>query len=291
VLILGAFLSAATRFVGYVELAPGQVFQERSGYAQQRSGPLASSQPLLTAYVEELSVTFWPDGSTKDIHVQAVLNNGAGNEDAGDFGRNGTLQVGATTLTLGSPLGPAVLLRYTAEGASQADAGYLNFYEVAGRLLNRVDLPGIEGSLQAELFGDWRAALEGKAGSSPVWLEMRPASSVAGAAQEKLPLGSKIPLAGGDLEFVALQPWALFMVSRDVGYPVLLAGAALAILGLTLALFISPRWAFLSRHSEGWQLTLQGPGPRQRLEHDLNALAGAAENGEVQRGEASLPGV
>ncbi|MBI4312868.1 MAG: cytochrome c biogenesis protein ResB [Chloroflexi bacterium] len=272
VLIAGAFLSAATRFVGYVELAPGQVFQERNGYAQQRSGPLASSQPMLTAYVEDLSLTFWPDGSVKSISANAALNSGSGGEDAGDIGRNGSLRVGATTLTLGSPLGPAALLRYTPNSDSQPAEGYLNFFEVSGRLVNRFNVPGTDASFQAEMSGDWRSALEGKPGAS-VWLEMRPERSAPGAARERVDMGAKMPLAGGTLEFAGVRPWALFMVSRDVGYPVLLAGALLAILGLTLALFVSPRWVFLSCNGDGWRLSLQGPGPRDRLERDLRALA------------------
>ena len=286
VLVAGAFLSAGVRFTGYVEIAPGQVFQPGDTYAQVRSGFLAHDQPQIWVNVEDIDVSFWPDGSVKEVQAEGVMWGRQGEESQGVARRNRTMKAGGVTLTMGSPLGPAALLEYRPKGALAGGTGYVHFTEAGGRLTNRFTLPGTATQVEASLVGDWRAALEGRAEALPPSLKVQ----IAGAGEDavlqpkdaalvELQLGQSVALADGELRFAGLRPWVLFMISQDRGLPIMVAGGVVGLLGLTLALLMSPRWILVRRQSDGWQIEGRSPGSRTALRRDVEGLAQEMEGG------------
>lgn len=271
-LFLGALVSAATRFTGFVELAPGQVFDEGSGYVAQRSGPLASQAPALSLAVLETEASFWPDGTVKDIWAHIALQEGDGSFAEGIVRRNQDLSLGASSVTLGSPFGPAVLLRYEPGGGEKVVQGYVHFPSDGQSFRNRFIVPTVGVEVQVELEGPWPAVLEGGELALPPRLLVTATDAERGLVREELVLGQAAAVTGGDLRFVSLEPWALFMVARDRGLPILIVGSVLALVGLALALFIVPRWVWVTGRNDGWRIVGRSPWAVSSLLVELRAL-------------------
>lgn len=275
VLVAGAFISAGTRFAGYVELAPGQAFGPEDAYAQIRKGVMVQGRPDVAVQMKSIAVSFWPDGMVKDLQADVALRGRNQQEVAGTIGRNHSIAIGGVSLMAGSPLGPAVLLEYHAPGGQNPGSGYINFSDVGGRLVNRFTPPGSAAQVEVELVGDWRAALEGIGEASPPVLRLTTKDEKGAPMILALRRGESVTLAGGELRFVALQPWVLFMVSRDAGIPVMVVGGALGIVGLALALLVAPRWIQVRRQNNGWLVEGRASWGRDSLTREAAALLAA----------------
>ncbi|MBI4200879.1 MAG: cytochrome c biogenesis protein ResB [Chloroflexi bacterium] len=260
-LFLGVLLSSATRFRGFVELAPGQTFQETNGYLVERRGVLAPQGLDLSVTVLEMGVAFWPDATVKDIWAQVAVQEGDSPVVEGVVRRNQSLRVQGTlqgtSLTLGSPFGAAALLRYTPADGSGPLQGYVHFPAESPQ--NRFTIPGAGLETEAALLGPWRQALEGPSSSSPPFLQLTLRGEGTTPVPHDLGLGESMAVAGGELAFDSMKPWALFMVSQDRGLPVMVLGGLAAVAGLALALFIIPRWVWIRPADGGWQVTGQTP--------------------------------
>lgn len=273
-LIVGALISASTRFTGFVELAPGQRFNEANGYVAQRGGHFAAYDRNLTVDVQNISVEYWPDGSVKDIEAGVTLHEKNGSPESGEISRNKVLKAGESSMTLGSPQGPAVLLRFTPDNGGLASQGYVHFSE-AEALLNSFSLPGSTSAVEAEITGPWREALTDYGGSQSLVMKLTMPDENGTNHTVEIALRQSASLHGGDLTFVDVESWALFMVSRDRGLPILVIGGILAIAGLALALFIAPRWLEVSSAEGGWHMTGQTPWNRDSIRKDLDDIVTA----------------
>ncbi len=256
-LFLGVLVSAASRFRGFVELASDQAFQESSGYLVERRGVLSPRGLDFNATVLEMGVAFWPDASVKDIWAQVVVREEGSPFVEGVVRRNQNLRVRGTSLTLGSPFGAAALLQYTPSDGSGPLQGYVHFPAESPQ--NRFTIPGAGLVAEAELLGSWRQALERVAPSSPLVLRLTLVGEGNAPPPHELGLGESLAVAGGELTFAGLKPWALFMVSRDRGLPIMILGGLIALAGLALALFVAPRWVWVRPTEEGWQVRGQTP--------------------------------
>ena len=256
-LFLGVLVSSATRFRGFVELASGQAFQESNGYLVERRGVLSPRGLDFSATVVEMGVAFWPDDTVKDIWAQVVVQDEESPVVEGMVRRNQSLRLQGTVLNLGSPFGAAALLRYIPSDGSGPLQGYVHFPAESPQ--NRFTIPGAGLGVEAELLGPWRQALEGTPSSSPPSLRLTLGGEGGAPAPHELGLGQSVAIAGGELAFDSLKPWALFMVSRDRGLAIMILGGTIALVGLALALFVFPRWISIRPAEGGWQVTGQTP--------------------------------
>ncbi len=280
VLFLGVLVSAATRFTGFVELAPGQIFQEHSGYLVQRAGAWAHQEPDFSIGVTGIGVAFWPDRSIQDIWAEVALQGTEGIVAQGVVRRNQSLHLQGSSLTLGSPFGPAAQLSFRLEDGHKESRGYVNFPVDNSGSRSQFKVPDTVVTVHAELVGGWREFLENRYSADQPRLKFVTSDSHGAATEYDLPLGEAVTIADGELRFEALETWALFMVSRDQGLPMIIAGAVLAFAGLAAALFIIPRWITVtSLPGGGWRVMYRTPWGTGSLLRELRELTGTDTEG------------
>lgn len=272
-LFLGVLVSVGTRFTGFVELAPGQTFQERSGYLQTRSGALASEHPEFTTSVLETGIAFWPDDTVKDVWARVIVQETGNTATKGTIRRNQSVRTGPSSVTLGSPFGPAVLMRYAPASQTEVLEGYVHFAADGLPPRNTFVIPGTGLEAEAELVGPWQEVMEGTSPARPLSVSLVLPNGEKGVIRWELALGETVSVPGGELSFVSLEPWVLFMVSRDSGLRIIVVGGLVALIGLSVALFIVPKWLYVLPHGNGWRFVGQTPMGTALLHRELDGIA------------------
>ncbi len=249
-IVTGWIVTSHMAFTGYVELAPGQLLNSGNKTADGAGYLVTNSrnQPELTIFLERLEVERWPNGETK--HVRAIVTASApGKNDRRKIvTRNGPLSIGQTEFSLGSPMGTAALLVYRHPDGSE-QTGYVNLPRTRSTVVPVImTVPGTNVEMVIHEASD------------PLY----PTGSVTvefvdeyGIAQE-LHSGESGIVAGGELTFEAERTWALFMVQRDPGFPIIVFGGVMAIAGMAAALFIVPVTVTVRRSTGGWLIEQRG---------------------------------
>lgn len=274
ILIVGVFLSALTRFAGFVEMAPGQTFQEDAeAYMASGSGPFGRDTTGISLHVRDIDLAFWPDNTVKNIRASVTAWDRSGRQVERTIGRNEAFSGVGSTILLGSRFGPAALLRFTPLGGGETQQGYVNFAADSGVALNRFTIPG-DPNLAAEvrLEGNWRATLANPSSDAPLTLQLVFWRGGEIVEQSSLASGESVTLHAGDLAFAGIEPWAMFMVGRDAGFWILLIGGAIALIGLALALFIAPRWVQVLPAAEGLRVVGSTTHPAASFRRELAVI-------------------
>lgn len=284
IVFIGVVISSATRFTGFVELAPGQVFAENDGYAAERGGPYAKRDGGLLFGVDDISVTFWPDGSIRGISADIVDGASTGVAEAsGLIRRNKTIGISNSQVSIGASFGPSALLEYQPYQAADASYGYVNFERDADTANQfQVPDPSIE-LVRASIEGDWREALGGSNNVDDLILALRVTGVDGVTTHHQLALTESLQLPNGAIRFVELRPWALFMITRDAGLRLIALGGLIGLVGLAMALFIEPRFVNPARVSNRWVLDGMKRRPAEHLEKESKEIRTAPIGKEAQR--------
>lgn len=231
VIVAGSVVTSLTAFTGYVELAPGQMLTS----GDQTTGGAdyivtnSRAEPEMTIRLDGVEVERWPNGGAKQVRALLTVQRPDGTTQRQTVTRNNPLSVGGADVTLGSPMGAAVRFIYVDE-RGETSGGYVNLPETrTDSVPSVVRVPGTEFDVTV------RHAPE-TGPTDEVHVEYTDDRGVVRLLQR----GEAIPAGEGQLVFESVETWALFMVSKDPGFSVMVAGGIAAIAGLALALFISP---------------------------------------------------
>lgn len=267
----GVVLSSLTRFSGFVELAPGQVQEASRGYTGQQSRSNLHQVPEMSIFVSDINMAFWPDNTLRDLSSHVRISGRSGKAE-GTITRNKSLRLQGNSVNLGSRIGPAALLSYTGLKDSRTVQGYVNFPGESEFPRNTFVVPGINLETAAELLGPWQASIMGEKVSSPVKLRLTLTDKLNQSAVKEIELRQAIPLEGGELRFIALEPWAVFQVIRDSGFPLLIAGILISLIGMALSFLIAPCRLKIIPEDDGWHITGYTSGSKSLLLKELNDL-------------------
>ncbi len=231
VIVAGSVVTSLTAFTGYVELAPGQALISGDEAARGADYIVSNSrsEPELAVRLDKVEVERWPNGEAKQVRALVTVLGSDDTERIRTVTRNGPIHIAGADFTLGSPMGTAVRFTYIDQSGG-ATSGYVNLPESrTDAVPSVVRVPGTEFDLTV------RHAPE----SEPIDNVRVEYTDDAGAVGSLLP-GHAVSVDGGELVFEAVETWAMFMVSKDPGFSVMVAGGIVVVAGLALALFISP---------------------------------------------------
>lgn len=270
VVMIGVAMSLLTRFSGYVELSPGEVFVEkRDNYRRMTDRPLLFGDDRNFSFrLEEINLSFWRPGEVRQRTSVVSAHDASG----AFLGRrrilvNDPLNIGGMSVYQGSRHGFIAGLDVMDEAGTriQMPIAFRITEDGKGRLLQSAPLPGAGLSLELELFTDKLAGIEGletlgrHAGTT---LLMVNTLDPMGRRQFRGPLfgGSRISFEGLTIEFVSLKPYTSFVLVRDYGIPVVFAGFALLLLGLVVTYFWVPEslWCVVTREGDAERVVLGG---------------------------------
>ena len=274
VIVAGACLSAFTRSVGYVELAPGESFVERRASYLRASPP-----PLLTAadrnfrlHLDEMDLAFWPEGGVRRRASWIRIDDPSGR------------QLSRERLEVNTPIGHDGVTIY--QGGKEGFIAGVSVVDTAGTraegtihfqfptspgepMRSRAVLPGTRVALELELHTGMLAQVtalqpvshQGSVSLIKVFQVRGPHEKPLGAVFG----GSTLEFQGLTLSFDTLKPFMSFVVVRDEGVPVIFAGLALALLALVAVYFWVPEtcWAVVTpREGGGAEVALAGAAER-----------------------------
>lgn len=270
VVMLGAALSILTRFSGYAELSPGDLFTEKLGnYQRKTERPRLFGQDRnFSLRLEEIDLSFWRPGV---VRQRACVVSAFG-ADGSFLGRerievNRPLSITGMSVYQGSGHGFAAGVEVSDEAGTRLPLTVrFPIPEKEGeRLFQRVRLPGTGLALELELFTEQLARIEGLetlASHNAVTLMKVTTLDSLGHRQFRGVLfgGARLHFEGLTVGFLSLKPYTSLLVVRDYGIPVVFAGFALLLLGLVVTYFWVPEslWCAWKREGELDRVVLGG---------------------------------
>lgn len=262
VVVLGAALSLLTRFSGYVELSPGEVFVEKkANYRRMTERPLLFGHDRnFSLRLEEIDLSYWRPGEIKQrASVLTVFDYSGAFVGRERIEVNDPLHIDGMSVYQGSRHGFIAGLDVSDEAGTviHMPVAFRISEDGQGRLVQVARLPGAGLNLELELFTDQLAKIEGleqlsRHGGTTL-LKVNTLDSV-GRRQFRGPLfgGTRISFEGLTLDFVSLKPYASLVIVGDYGIPVVFTGLALLLLGLVVTYFWVPEsfWCAVVRDAD-----------------------------------------
>jgi len=270
VVMLGAAISFLTRFSGYVELSPGELFVEKwENYRRKTDRPMLFGHDRnFSLRLEEIDLSYWRPGEIKQrASVVSVFDAG------GDFlGReriqvNNPLHMDGTSVYQGGRHGFVAGLDVSDEAGTvlHMPIAFRITDDGKGKLSQVARLPGAGLSLELELYTDQLSRIEGLEHLGGHWgatlIKVSTLDSM-GRRQFRGPLfgGAHISFEGLTVKFVSLKPYSSFVMVRDYGIPVVFAGLALMLAGLAVTYFWVPEcfWCAVVREGDSERVVMGG---------------------------------
>ena len=251
---LGALVSTATRFTGFVEVSEGQAFMDQPGrYSLVREGlaPAIGAEGF-GVYVEGISTQTWPDGSTKDLAASVVVLDKGVPTARKVVRRNDPLTYSGATVNLSNQYGPSFLISVRKRDGGVAK-GYINLPAptVGENTVQASAAPGDSGlRIDLEATVPWADQ-----GPGVDWdkLRLEPEVAVKLWRQQELLYEGPLALAEskqlGEISITLEDSvlWTVLFVVRDPGVPLIFAGMFVGTAALGMALFQIPIPAAIRR--------------------------------------------
>lgn len=259
VILVGALLSYATRFSGYVELAPGEKFVENPKYYR-----FSTAAPLLFAggrgfslQLIELGHSYWRPGKAKERTSTFAVSDSSGNP-AGErqLAVNSPFRMADMQVYQGQSAGFRARLAVSdATGTTAEGIIHFPFPKESGKPpQTQARLPGTDLTLFFELFTDQfqnvpgleTLALRHRMSLLKVYSAEQGVTRFHGVVFE----GSRLTVHDLSLEFRRLDPYTSVVLVRDYGVPVIFAGFACLLASLLVTYFWVPEsyWGEVRRH-------------------------------------------
>lgn len=270
VVALGVAASLLTRFSGYVELSPGEVFVEKkANYRRMAERPLLFGHDRnFSLRLEEIDLSYWRPGAVKQrASILSVFDSSGKLTGQERIEVNDPLHIDGINVYQGSRHGFIAGLDVSDEAGTviHMPVAFRISEDGKGKLLQMVSLPGAGLDLELELFTDQLAKIEGleSLGShgGTTLLKVSTLDSL-GRKQFRGPLfgGTQMAFEGLTLNFVSLKPYASLVMVSDYGIPVVFTGLALLLLGLIVTYFWVPEcfWCVVVREAGSDRVVMGG---------------------------------
>lgn len=270
IVMLGAAISFLTRFSGYVELSPGEVFVEKwENYRRKTDRPLLLGHDRgFSLRLEEIDLAYWRPGEIKQrASVASVFDHRGVLLGREGIQVNNPLRVAGTNIYQGGRHGFIAGLEVSDEAGTilHIPIAFTLSEDKNGRLFQTVRLPGAGLALELELFTNRLTDIEGLEGlgshSEVSLLKVNTLDSV-GRQQFRGPLfgGAQLSFEGLTVKFASLKPYASFVLVRDFGIPVVFTGLCLLLGGLVVTYFWVPEtlWFAVVREGDSERMVMGG---------------------------------
>lgn len=256
IVLLGGLFSVVTRYSGYLELSPGEVFSEK-----KENYLVLSGDPLLfvgdrgfSFRLDSIDLEYWRPGEIKQRASEVSIFDRDGSfVRAARIEVNSPITVEDMTIYQGSRHGFIAGLEVMDTAGTQA-LGTVRFRipEKPGEpMTGSVQLPGTEIGLALELFTEKLGNIRGLESFGPKHMAtlIRVASVEQGAQTFRgvVFAGGSLSFEGLKITFRSLKPYTSFFAVRDYGVPVIFTGFVFLIAGLLVTYFWVPEtyWAIV----------------------------------------------
>lgn len=261
VVLIGALLSILTRFTGYTELSPGDVFVEKRSSYLISSGPpkLFGKERGFTLRLDKIDLSYWMPGEAKTRASVVSVFDSKGNFTGKErIEVNSPLKISGMSIYQGARGGFIAGLDVTDSVGTRA-VGTIRFRipeKYGETMVSRVNLPGTALTLELELFTEKIGDIEGleQLGSMAMVTLIKVTS-----IDERQRVFKGVVFGGGTLSFegltlgfVSLKPYTSFIVVQDYGVPAIFTGFGFLILGLLITYFWVPEncWVVIKREKD-----------------------------------------
>lgn len=268
VVLAGAVLSLLTRYAGYVELIPGEVFVEkRDSYLNVTERPmLFGSDREFRLQLDAIDLSYWKPGEVRErASIVSVFDSNGKLKDRRRIEVNRPLSIDSMTVYQGSRHGyVAGLEAKDSRGTKAAGKAHFRLPEDEDLgMTTRVHLPGTNLTLELELFTDKIGEIEGL---EDLALHHQATLLKVYSRQGSSRRFHGVVFGGGSLSFerltlnfVSLAPYTSYVMVRDYGVPVIFAGFLFLLLGLLITYFWVPEMYWVSiRQAEGKEQVVIG---------------------------------
>ncbi len=289
VLLVGALLSMLTRFEGYAEVSPGDVFVEkRDSYKAASGRPLLfGNDRLFKLRLDASDLSYWQPGVVKQrASIMSMFD-----ADGAFLGRkrmeiNHPLHIDGMNIYQGTRQGfLAQLEASNSSGDKITGNAVFRIPEKAGdRMMDTVNIGGSGLNLDLELFTEKIGEIKGlESMRSTHMATLLKVTSVQGGRRVfrgALFLGGAIFFDGIIFRFVGLKSYSSFVVVRDYGVPVIFASFVPLLAGLLITYFWVPEsyWAIIKRGDGGCSVMVGATAERfkesfrERFDAQVNEL-------------------
>lgn len=266
-LFLGGIASFLTRFTGYFELAPGEIFVEKyDHYLQKTPKPMFfNADNAFSVTLEEINLAYWKPGEVKQrASIVRIIDKNGRLRGTPNISVNNPYAVANVKIYQGSRHGFIAGLKVTDREGTTAN-GVVRFLLTRGaepELVTWVRLPGTALDLKLELYSDLVRKIEGLEHfySSRFEGSLMKVSSVerGGKLQSHGVVfgGGSLDVDDLDLRFVSLKPFTSFIITRDYGVPIIFVGFVFLLLSLCLTYFWVPEryWITIQEKDTGYSV-------------------------------------
>ncbi len=262
IVLVGGLASYMSRYSGYLELSPGDVFVEaRENYLRRSDAPLLfKGDKKFKIELKAIDLSYWKPGVVKQRAGVVHLYDSRGN----DLGQkriqvNSPLKIEGMTIYQGNRHGYlAGLEAIDSEGTRVQGEARFGIPEKPGeKMTSRVTLPGTGLDLDLELFTEKLGDIEGleqfKTKYMATLMKVTSQEGPHRTFRGVLFGGASLSFEGLTLRFVTLKPYTSFLAVRDYGVPIIFSGFVFLMIGLVVIYFWVPEnyWAVVEKKDGG----------------------------------------
>lgn len=261
VILVGVFLSMLTRYAGYAELSPGDIFiEKKENYKRVTERPiLFGKDRLFGLRLEEIDLSYWQPWTVKQrANIVSVFDASGTFLGKQRMEINNPLHIEGLNIYQGTRQGFVASLEVTDSKGTKAE-GTARFRfpdKMEGRMISSVTLPGTALGLEMELFTEKIGEIKGLESlrSTHMATLIKVTSIEAGRRKFRGVVfsGSKISFEDLTIRFISLRPYSSFVVVKDYGVPVIFTSFVFLLSGLLIVYFWVPEsyWIVIKKNRE-----------------------------------------